>query len=330
MSAQTIFRNASPTNPYAQILNACLQDDDLGDGPGWVLMLCLSLPKDWRVSLEWVAEKRGLNVTTVRKHVRRLEALGYCRRARVRNSDGSYGPYEFAFTDQRGHFGVEAAPAMQTPSMASPSVVNSPPTKKETNQDTKPQTNKPIQHSKLKGDGKLNFDFGGEAQRADSEGDWVDGLDDAGEARLVAEARDAAAAAKPKPVAAPAGVGARLNRLPILPEVLAKLQLMGLDVPALVKEFEAETAAKQINNPTGYLMAMARKRVALRDGIPMAAVEAMYSTDTRTKGEAMAALVGAKVERRWKGARHRASAGHGPQPVGAHLIAALENRGMTA
>ena len=88
---QTIFRNASPSNPYAQILNACLQDDDLGDGPGWILMLCLSLPRDWRVSLEWVARKRGMNITTVRRHVRHLEALGYCRRQRVRNSDGTRG-----------------------------------------------------------------------------------------------------------------------------------------------------------------------------------------------------------------------------------------------
>ena len=115
---QTIFRNGSPTNPYAQILNACLQDDDLGDGPGWVLMLCLSLPKDWRVSLEWVARKRGYHVTTVRKHVRHLEKLGYCRRDRVRNSDGTLGPYEFAFTDQRGTFGSDVEPAMQKPAMA--------------------------------------------------------------------------------------------------------------------------------------------------------------------------------------------------------------------
>lgn len=331
---QTIFRNGSPTNPYAQILNACLQDDDLGDGPGWVLMLCLSLPKDWRVSLEWVARKRGYHVTTVRKHVRHLEKLGYCRRDRVRNSDGTLGPYEFAFTDQRGTFGSDVEPAMQKPAMAEPAMVKLPPTKKETNQHTKQQNKGSIQ---LKGK-RIEFcdDLVGEAERvprAQQEldpGEWVDALDAEGEARLIAEAREAAAAARPKPVPASPSVGARLNRLPILPEVLAKLSLMGLDVAALVKEFERETAAKHIDNPTGYLMGMARRRVAQREGIPVEAVDAMYSKDPRVKGEAMAALVGAKVERRWKGARHRATAGHGPQHVGSHLIAALENRGLTA
>lgn len=328
MSVQTIFRNASPTNPYAQILNACLQDEELSHKAGWVLMLCLSLPRDWRVNTEWIARKRKMNVGTVKAAVRELIAAGYCRRQRIQGKDGKLSGYDFQFTDQRGHFG-EHEPSAEKPSTASPSMVNSPPIKKETNQDTKHKSKGTIQPKGKRIE--VVCDLAGKAQQEDSDGEWVDALDDAGEARLVAEAREAAASAKPKPVAPAAEPGAaRLNRLPIVPEVLAKLQLMGLNVPDLVKEFERETAAKQIGNPTGYLMGMARKRVAQRDGIPLAAVEAMYSTDARVKGEAMAALVGAKVERRWKGARHRVTVGAGPQPVGSHLIAALENRGLSA
>lgn len=124
MSDQTIFRNASPARPFAQICNSAIQDAGLSARAGWILMLCLSLPATWRVTTEWLAEKRRMNIETVKAAIRELEAAGYCKRRRCRNADGTLGPYEFWFTDQRGEFADDTPPASEKPSMASPATVS--------------------------------------------------------------------------------------------------------------------------------------------------------------------------------------------------------------
>ena len=267
---QTIFRNGSPTNPYAQIRNACLQDKNLKQGPAWVLMLCLSLPRDWRVSLEWVAEQRDMNIGTVRGHIRTLEELGYCKRLQSR-SGGRFDSYEFAFTDQPHRFGDDdqaLSPAVEKPSPVRPAAEKPAPenpshTKKKPNQQKNNKQTRPIQRAELNS-----------ACEGLDDDDFDVGLDDA---QLIAEAREAAEESRKR-------LGdlelrpRRLEKLPFSRDVVDRIHRMGLDVPALVAEYRAEVGKRTIANPDGYLIGMARKRVAARDGIAAAEAEALLRT----------------------------------------------------
>jgi len=118
---QTVFRNASPTNPYAQIPNATLRDKDLTHGAGWLLMLCLSMRQDWTASTEQMAKLRGMNRETVKRHLRELEDLGYCKRVRKHDSLGKFGGYEFWFSDTKGYFSTadeqKDEPSLHLPSL---------------------------------------------------------------------------------------------------------------------------------------------------------------------------------------------------------------------
>lgn len=118
---QTVFRNASPTNPYAQIPNATLRDKDLTPGAGWLLMLCLSMRQDWTASTEQMAKLRGMNRETVKRHLRELEDLGFCKRVRRHDNLGKFGGYEFWFSDSKGYFSTDDEqkdePSMHLPSL---------------------------------------------------------------------------------------------------------------------------------------------------------------------------------------------------------------------
>lgn len=298
-------------------------------------------------SKQTVAEQTELSVSTVHRAIRQLLSIGVLVKVRASKGGKAKATTVYRFDlDALSRLPPVAAPRARKgcqgdiPKTAQGCQGDIPRGVRVTHEPSnQPSKNKYQPSVQASSEGRLNFDFDlvGEAEPAHSArqehdaDDWVDDLDAAGEARLVAEAREAAEAAKPTVEPKPAGgARARINRLPVMPEVLAKLQLMGMDVPKLIAEFEREIGNRSIDNPSGYLMGMARRRVAQRDGVPEAMVDALYSTDVRKKGEAMAALVGSPVERRWKGARHRMVAGNGAQPVGSHLAAALANRGLGA
>jgi hypothetical protein len=115
---QTIFRNASPRDPYTSILTSTLQDGELSAKAGWVLMLLLSMPPDWDVSLAWIAKRRKLGRDVTRNVVRELEDRGFVRLHQERRKDGTAGRCCYLVTDKPHCFG-EPKPENQASVMPS-------------------------------------------------------------------------------------------------------------------------------------------------------------------------------------------------------------------
>lgn len=138
---QTIFRIAYRHKPYSQLGNACLQDERLSPEAGWVLMLVLSLPLNWKVNLHWIAGKRRMGRDRVRAAVKELEKFHYCQRRQQRGNRGRMGAYEYVFTDEPGSLSPETedqapvAPEAEAPETEPPAPVDQAPYK-----ETKGQT----------------------------------------------------------------------------------------------------------------------------------------------------------------------------------------------
>ena len=96
---QTIFRTASPENPYAQIVRSMLQDAELSLEAAGALVFILSLPRSWRFDLKWLCEKRNIGRDKAQRIVRELIVRGYCVRQQMRNENGRQAAVEYVFSD---------------------------------------------------------------------------------------------------------------------------------------------------------------------------------------------------------------------------------------
>jgi hypothetical protein len=90
--------------------------------------------------------------------------------------------------------------------------------------------------------------------------------------------------------------GATGNRLPFTADVLKAIDILGLDVTALVERYVKRTAGRRIADPSAYLLKMARDEAAKRLGVSAAALEAAASRDRARRATAQAASVGATAE----------------------------------
>lgn len=305
---QTIFRNASAANPYTMVLNDALQDCSLSADAGWILVLCLSLPRDWCVTTEWLMAKRNMGRDRVRNAIKELVAAGYCRKDRMRKSDGTLGGYAHLFTDRKGVFGSEAAPAPENPSLEQPAPEIPAPVKphpiKKKDQSKEEAHHKPSTYNANP--------FEGCDELIPFEG--TDG------ASLLATASHALARQ-----ALPAELQTKAW-LPFSTSVLVKISKLCLDREKLILRYLEKTKGKKIKDPSAYLMGMALDAAAKRDGVDTAVVAGMISEDRQTQAEAMAASVGyVPPPKQHRGAawRQAAAAGGAVRPNGAALVAAL-------
>lgn len=90
MKGGRVHRGALPADGYVQIENAWLRDRRLSFRARGILAMLASHREGWVVPMsDMVTDSE--KVAAIRTAVRELETLGYLRRERVRNANGSLG-----------------------------------------------------------------------------------------------------------------------------------------------------------------------------------------------------------------------------------------------
>jgi hypothetical protein len=90
--------------------------------------------------------------------------------------------------------------------------------------------------------------------------------------------------------------GASGDRVPFTPDVLAEIAMLGLDAAALIERYRTKTAGRHIEEPSAYILQMARDEAAKQRGVPVAALAGIASGNRAKRAMAQAASVGAAVE----------------------------------
>lgn len=76
---------------FTTIYNSCINDTRLGQKELALLIYMLSKPPKWKIRTPELSKRFGLHVESIRKQLKNLEELGYTKRVRTRNADGSWG-----------------------------------------------------------------------------------------------------------------------------------------------------------------------------------------------------------------------------------------------
>ena len=320
---KTIFRNASPRDPYTSVLTATLQDDKLSAKAGWVLMLLLSMPPDWDVCLAWIAKRRRLGRDTTRNVMRELETRGFIRLTQERKKDGTAGRYCYLVTDKPHCFGEGFAqapavmpsnravrpqdgrrkrrpepenqfpadqqnqglpePDLPAPDSRAPTKGQTP-TKEEVSRQKDPN-NPPKQSKALDG---LPSSLGSTDKTDDQAGSAEDLIpfgDDDGEdlARHSAEWKARDAA----------GIDPRAHIPGNTSAFRAACHMLCVDPVPVLQRFVEKGGPRKAKRPTAYLITMAQEVAAERDGISVAEVAEAFEAQKASKaGRALPVTAG--------------------------------------
>ena len=91
----TTFRNAHK-NRYTQISNDCLRDNKISHRAKGILVLLLSFPDDWVISINYIVKNYPFEGRdAVKKAINELIKAGYVRRSQTRDDDGKFSSTEF-------------------------------------------------------------------------------------------------------------------------------------------------------------------------------------------------------------------------------------------
>lgn len=108
---KTIFRVPRRTRPFVMVSQAMARDKKISAAARGSLLMIMSYPDDWEFDFEWFAEQMCFGRDKAQSILRELAEFGYCKRDRVRYSDGTWGPYEYIFSDEPERLEGEKVPA---------------------------------------------------------------------------------------------------------------------------------------------------------------------------------------------------------------------------
>lgn len=117
---QTIFRVANRNGSYSKLSNAMIRDGRLSWEARMILVFILSFPENWEFTLSWLLKQPpGFGRDRANRLIGELVDIGYCRRDRKRNGDGTLGAYEYVFYDEiSSHWNpVTGEPALEDQSL---------------------------------------------------------------------------------------------------------------------------------------------------------------------------------------------------------------------
>jgi hypothetical protein len=86
---------------FARINNSVFRDKRLSWAAKGMLGYLLSRPDNWQVNTWDLVEYGPSGLDAVRASLRELTRLGYLRRVRTRNADGTYGWFTIVYEDPR-------------------------------------------------------------------------------------------------------------------------------------------------------------------------------------------------------------------------------------
>lgn len=125
-----IFRSAARDKPYTMLCNAMLRDSGLSLDAKGLLGFILSHPVHFEFSLAQICRATGIGRDRARRIIGELREHGYCGRYRERRPDGTWGPFEYLFSDEPDTLPKEPGPTTDGgPVTGNPLVANPTPSK---------------------------------------------------------------------------------------------------------------------------------------------------------------------------------------------------------
>lgn len=104
ITAQTVFRNASPDKNFTVLRNEVIEDTSVSADARFLLIACLSRPRDWEFNRTWMMRITGYGRDKTDKLLIELANAGYCAKDREREKSGTLKACVYRFTDTAGAF----------------------------------------------------------------------------------------------------------------------------------------------------------------------------------------------------------------------------------
>jgi len=253
---KTIYRTAGRENPYAQIVRTMLQDETLSLDAAGALVFILSLPDTWEFDLSWLCRRRRVGRDKALRIVGELIKRGYCNRRRDRDEKGRLGPVIYEFSDDPAAF----HPQTEKPFVEAQDVVSPHPEYPTLAEPTLAEPTLVNPHQRYR-----ETDQSSEREKTkerDARGRGSDGIDAS-------------------------------DRLPFSPSVVGKLLALGVDVHALVDQYQARTKGRHIKDPSAYLLKMGEEEAAKRLGVTADQIKGTLSRNRDERAAAAAQATGA-------------------------------------
>lgn len=131
----TVHRDEHRTG-YTYISNGLIHDRRLSLNTRGLMMLVLSLPKDWEFTVRGLAVMCGVTEKTIFRYFEELKKLGYLRCAKEKSEDGKYLERNYIFYERF------VSPQDTNPPDTAPLVGNDRQLNNNTNKDNKPNKDK--------------------------------------------------------------------------------------------------------------------------------------------------------------------------------------------
>ena len=118
-----VFR-VEKNHSYTVMANHHLRDERLSLKSKGLLSLILSLPDDWRISIEGMTQFSADGKDAIRSAIRELTDAGYITRAQTHSEAGTFSGYDYIVHETPAASPSSGFPTMEKPTMENPTLRN--------------------------------------------------------------------------------------------------------------------------------------------------------------------------------------------------------------
>lgn len=118
-----VFR-VEKNHSYTVMANHHLRDERLSLKSKGLLSLILSLPDDWRISIEGMTQFSSDGKDAIRSAIRELTDAGYITRAQTHSEAGTFSGYDYVVHETPAASPSSGFPTMENPTMENPTTEN--------------------------------------------------------------------------------------------------------------------------------------------------------------------------------------------------------------
>ena len=118
-----VFR-VEKNHSYTVMANHHLRDERLSLKSKGLLSLILSLPDDWRISIEGMTQFSSDGKDAIRSAIRELTDAGYITRAQTHSEAGTFSGYDYIVHETPAASPSSGFPTMENPTMENPTTEN--------------------------------------------------------------------------------------------------------------------------------------------------------------------------------------------------------------
>lgn len=298
MTTQRIFRNASSRNRFTPVLNSLIRDERLGWEEKALLIYVLSLPDNWEFNPDWLSKTSRIGRNKAWRYLRNWQKLGYCLAIKHRDERGRHVKTEYLITDDPNRFydrpsplpDINLDPATATDRSASDSAMGHPAARSRVNHVTitEPSTNHPsADTAPLTGNREVDSQPLTGNRYVENPHVETETLQNTQSERSTYENKLGRTKNTPSLTDETAGAALLFS-----PEAIKHAEDLGAPVADLINRIQVEATKRQIHNPSGYLVQLAREHAAATTGLTAEQVKAITSPNLQLRGTAFAIATG--------------------------------------